>query len=123
MGTNEIAIKDMAGIGRPTSLGKIVRGIKNFSPKTLVQYHGHSGPGFSVASSLEVARAGADIIDVAMEPLSWGTTHADLLTIHEVLKDDGFIVKDINMNGYRDCLLYTSPSPRDRQKSRMPSSA
>ena len=24
---------------------------------------------------------------------------------------------------YYDCLLYTSPSPRDRQKSRMPSSA
>ena len=24
---------------------------------------------------------------------------------------------------YRYCLLYTSPSPRDRQKSRMPSSA
>ena len=24
---------------------------------------------------------------------------------------------------YRVCLLYTSPSPRDRQKSRMPSSA
>ena len=26
-------------------------------------------------------------------------------------------------NMYIDCLLYTSPSPRDRQKSRMPSSA
>ena len=26
-------------------------------------------------------------------------------------------------NGYYSCLLYTSPSPRDRQKSRMPSSA
>ena len=25
--------------------------------------------------------------------------------------------------GYNTCLLYTSPSPRDRQKSRMPSSA
>ena len=24
---------------------------------------------------------------------------------------------------YNNCLLYTSPSPRDRQKSRMPSSA
>ena len=24
---------------------------------------------------------------------------------------------------YKCCLLYTSPSPRDRQKSRMPSSA
>ena len=27
------------------------------------------------------------------------------------------------MNGRNGCLLYTSPSPRDRQKSRMPSSA
>ena len=26
-------------------------------------------------------------------------------------------------DNYRACLLYTSPSPRDRQKSRMPSSA
>ena len=26
-------------------------------------------------------------------------------------------------HGYHICLLYTSPSPRDRQKSRMPSSA
>ena len=26
-------------------------------------------------------------------------------------------------NRYQTCLLYTSPSPRDRQKSRMPSSA
>ena len=28
-----------------------------------------------------------------------------------------------NTNWYVLCLLYTSPSPRDRQKSRMPSSA
>ena len=27
------------------------------------------------------------------------------------------------VGNYRVCLLYTSPSPRDRQKSRMPSSA
>ena len=28
-----------------------------------------------------------------------------------------------SLAGIRCCLLYTSPSPRDRQKSRMPSSA
>ena len=28
-----------------------------------------------------------------------------------------------NKDEYSICLLYTSPSPRDRQKSRMPSSA
>ena len=27
------------------------------------------------------------------------------------------------IDGVKDCLLYTSPSPRDREKSRMPSSA
>ena len=32
------------------------------------------------------------------------------------------IIKDIESK-YNFCLLYTSPSPRDRQKSRMPSSA
>ncbi len=102
LGTDEIAIKDMAGIGRPSSLGKIVKGIKKYYPNIIVQYHGHSGPGFSVASSLEVARCGADIIDVSMEPLSWGTTHADLLTVHEILKDDGFKVKDINRKAYME---------------------
>lgn len=107
LGTDEIAIKDMAGIGRPSSLGKIVRGIKKYKPDIIIQYHGHSGPGFSVASSLEVARAGADIIDVAMEPLSWGTTHADLLTIHEVLKDDGFLIKDYNRKSYMEVKTLT----------------
>lgn len=100
MGADEIAIKDMAGIGRPVSIGKIVKGVKAIKKDMLVQYHGHSGPGFSVASSLEAARAGADIIDVAMEPLSWGTVHADLLTIHEMLRDAGFAVPDINMKAY-----------------------
>ena len=102
LGTEEIAIKDMAGIGRPSSLGKIVRGIKEYKPDITVQYHGHSGPGFSVASSLEVARCGADIIDVSMEPLSWGTTHADLLTVHEILKDDGFKIKDFDRKSYME---------------------
>ena len=33
-----------------------------------------------------------------------------------------YIDRELNTAFY-DCLLYTSPSPRDRQKSRMPSSA
>ena len=35
----------------------------------------------------------------------------------------GFIPSGFNGGGLNSCLLYTSPSPRDRQKSRMPSSA
>ncbi|GAB4413375.1 MAG: pyruvate carboxylase subunit B [Bacteroidia bacterium] len=99
-GADEICIKDMAGVGRPASLGEIVRRIKADYPDMLVQYHGHAGPGFSAATSLEVARAGADIIDVGMEPLSWGTGHADLLTVHAMLRDAGFAVPDIDMKAY-----------------------
>ena len=100
MGAEEICLKDMAGVGRPVSLGNMVKNIKKRHPKVLIQYHGHSGPGFSVASMLEVVRAGADIIDVAMEPLSWGTVHPDLITIHAMLRDAGYKIPDINMKAY-----------------------
>lgn len=99
-GADELCMKDMAGIARPGWLGKIVSGIKKLHPDTPIQYHGHSGPGFVMASILEIARAGAEYIDVAMQPLSWGTGHADLLAVQSMLKDDGFEVKEINMKAY-----------------------
>lgn len=100
LGAEEICIKDMAGIGRPASIGRIVKGIRKRHPDVLIQYHGHSTPGFSIVSSLEAARNGANIIDVGMEPLSWGTGHADLLTVHAMLEDAGFEVAPINMEAY-----------------------
>ena len=33
------------------------------------------------------------------------------------------VIRDLDLSMLAHCLLYTSPSPRDRQKSRMPSSA
>lgn len=101
-GADEICLKDMAGIGRPTALGQLVAGIKKKYPHILVQYHGHTGPGFSPASMLEVARAGADYLDVAVEPLSWGKVHPDVITIREMMKADGFLVKDLNMDAYME---------------------
>ena len=101
-GTDEICLKDMAGIGRPTALGQIVREIKSKHPQIKVQYHGHTGPGFSPASMLEVARAGADYLDVAVEPLAWGKVHPDVITIQQMMKADGFLVKDINMDAYME---------------------
>jgi pyruvate carboxylase subunit B len=106
-GADEVCLKDMAGVGRPADLGKLVKSIKDKYPHILVQYHGHSGPGFSVASMLEVARAGADYIDVAMEPLSWGMVHPDVITIQAMLKNAGFKVPDINMKAYMEARALT----------------
>src|SRR5574344_373128 len=101
-GADEIALKDMAGVGRPVTLERLVKAIKDKYPHIIVQYHGHTGPGFSVASTLEVAKNGADIIDVAMEPLSWGMVHPDVITIQAMSKDAGFDVPEINMNAYME---------------------
>lgn len=99
-GAPEICLKDMAGVGRPRFLGRLVKAIKTKHPNVVIEYHGHSGPGFSVASMLEVADNGADIIDVAMEPLSWGKIHPDVITIREMLIDAGYEVAPINMDAY-----------------------
>ena len=101
-GCDEICLKDMAGVGRPTFLAELTSCIKKKYPHILVQYHGHTGPGFSPASMLEVARAGADYLDVAVEPLSWGKIHPDVITIREMMRADGFIVKDLNMDAYME---------------------
>ena len=55
---------------------------------------------FNMASILEVCEAGCDYVDVGMEPLSWGTGHADLLSVQAMLKDAGFQVPEINMEAY-----------------------
>ena len=101
-GADEICLKDMAGIGRPVSLGKIVEGIKAYKKDIVIQYHSHAGPGFCMASILEVAKAGCDYIDTSMSPLSWGTGHADIIAVQEMLKDAGFQVKEINMEAYME---------------------
>jgi pyruvate carboxylase subunit B len=106
-GAEEICLKDMAGIGRPYSNGQIIKGIRERHPNIVIDYHGHSGPGFSVASMLEAAKNGVDVIDVAMEPLSWGMIHPDVITIQTMLKDAGFIVPDINMEAYMEARRLT----------------
>ena len=106
-GADEICLKDMAGVGRPATLGKLVHEIKTKYPHIKVQYHGHTGPGLSMASTLMVAQAGADVIDCAMEPLSWGMVHPDVISVQAMLKDAGFLVKDINMDAYMEARKLT----------------
>ena len=81
-GAEEICLKDMAGIGQPAFLGKLTKMIK------------------SMASILEVCKNGADIIDTAIEPLSWGKVHPDVISVQSMLKNAGFEVADINMDAY-----------------------
>ena len=99
-GAEEICLKDMAGIGQPALLGQLTKAIREKHPDIIIEYHGHAGPGLCMASILEVCNNGADIIDCAMEPLSWGKMHADIISVQSMLKHEGFDVSEINMNAY-----------------------
>ena len=48
---------------------------------------------------------------------------SNLLNDKEQNEDRGTVINIGDKKNNNPCLLYTSPSPRDRQKSRMPSSA
>ena len=106
-GAEEICLKDMAGIGQPALLGALTKSIKTKHPDVIIQYHGHSGPGLSMASILEVCNNGADVIDTAIEPLSWGKVHPDIISVQSMLKHEGFEVKEINMNAYMQARALT----------------
>ena len=77
--------------------------------------------GFLTAGELSVERG----VKKMVARSSWFEEHR-----HSLVYDiDGVVIKIDNLAQREDlgftsrCLLYTSPSPRDRQKSRMPSSA
>ena len=64
--------------------------------------------------------AAVKVRDIGAQPIPYfdGNTAGALFT-----PADARSVEQQRIVELSDCLLYTSPSPRDRQKSRMPSSA
>ena len=69
---------------------------------------------------------GREIEFFRLGPLSWLNKSAMKKKSSELLSQTGIKIGNLNqavasMSG--GCLLYTSPSPRDRTRSRMPSSA
>ena len=84
----------------------------------------------SIKDGLNVSNAQEtlELSDFAWERFNMGHSSLEL---GEMAKADAALklwtgkTSDINKLGWtlKICLLYTSPSPRDRQRSRMPSSA
>mgnify|MGYP003381433580 CR=1 FL=1 len=94
------------------------------------QYHGRAEIKESWLHSNEsgtqglIALSGARFGDIGLSILQNNLQQAEILTQKWAnLFPDRFYI-EIQRDGHaNDCLLYTSPSPRDRTRSRMPSSA
>ena len=72
-------------------------------------------------------KKGAAIIKKVLESAIANAEHNDGADIDELFVKTIYVEKGPILKRFtaraKGCLLYTSPSPRDRQKSRMPSSA
>ena len=85
----------------------------------LVGFGGEQSVGLFVMASVMVSIAVVPILLTAGSAPSF--EEPERMSIRRLVQVSPLAVVGLAINGI--CLLYTSPSPRDRQKSRMPSSA
>ena len=77
-----------------------------------------------LAAILSTAPVKADSLEVRIGYVQWLPDQGPVLSnVLPEPEDAGLKGAELGMQDNSTCLLYTSPSPRDRQKSRMPSSA
>ncbi len=89
MGSDTIAIKDMAGLLSPSNAYDLVAMIKK-KVGIPIHIHSHSTCGFASMSLLKAVEAGADIIDTAISSLAGGTSHPPTESMVFTLQEMGY---------------------------------
>src|SRR5438132_1046647 len=73
MGCHEIVIKDTSGLLSPQATWELVTALKQIV-KVPIDVHSHCSSGMAPMAYMAAVEAGAEILDVAMSPLAWGTS-------------------------------------------------
>src|SRR6202171_6525262 len=73
MGCHEIVIKDTSGLLSPQATWELVTTLKSVV-KVPIDVHSHCSSGMAPMAYMASVEAGAEILDVAMSPLAWGTS-------------------------------------------------
>ncbi|HET7466704.1 MAG TPA: pyruvate carboxylase subunit B [Candidatus Dormibacteraeota bacterium] len=73
MGCHEVVIKDTSGLLSPQATWELVAALKQ-TVKIPVDVHSHCSSGMAPMAYMAAVEAGADVLDVAMSPLAWGTS-------------------------------------------------
>jgi pyruvate carboxylase len=85
LGAHMLAIKDMAGLCKPFAAGTLVKALRD-EIGIPIHFHTHDTAGGQLASLLEAARNGADIVDAAFAPLSGLTSQPNLNALVEAAR-------------------------------------
>jgi pyruvate carboxylase len=88
MGTHFLGIKDMAGTLKPKAAKILVGSIRSKYPDLPIHVHTHDSAGTGVASMTEAAKAGADVVDAALNSMSGMTSQPSISAIIASLESD-----------------------------------
>ena len=84
---DSLAFKDASGTSTPATVYETVKMARALIGNDKeIQFHTHDTAGMAVSCNMAAIEAGADVIDLAMAPLSGGTCEADILTMYQRLR-------------------------------------
>lgn len=88
---NSVCFKDASGTSTPATVYKTIKAARQLLGKDIdIQFHTHCTAGIASAAHIAAINAGADTIDLAMSPVSGGTSHPDILTMWHALQGSDY---------------------------------
>ncbi|AAS50529.2 AAR162Cp [Eremothecium gossypii ATCC 10895] len=88
MGTHILGIKDMAGTMKPGAAKLLIGSIRAKYPDLPIHVHTHDSAGTGVASMVQCAISGADVVDVATNSMSGLTSQPSITALQASLGGD-----------------------------------
>lgn len=85
LGADSLCIKDMAGVLLPEDATKLIKALKK-NTKLPIELHGHCTGGICEMTYMAAIKAGVDIIDTSLSPLSGGTAQPSTQAFNIALK-------------------------------------
>ena len=93
MAFDSIAFKDASGTSTPKTVYETIKQAREIldaefkgDNRKSISFHTHDTAGMAVSCNMAAIEAGADVIDLAMSPLSGGTCEADILVMYQRLR-------------------------------------
>lgn len=104
MGAHFLAVKDMAGLLKPFAAARLVKALKD-AVGLPVHLHTHDTSGVASATLLEATKAGVDVVDAALSPLSGLTAQPNLNSLAAVLEGSAWDPK-LDRDGLQQLASY-----------------
>ncbi len=93
---HSVAFKDASGTSTPATVYETIKQAREIldaefsSDRKEISFHTHDTAGMAVSCNFAAIEAGADVVDLAMSPLSGGTCEADILVMYQRLRGTGY---------------------------------